>query len=71
MGKSLFMCHVASSVLLQSKNVLYITLEMAEEKIAERIDANLLSIDIQQLDQLPKMMFDSKVQKIARKHKVN
>ena len=50
-GKSLFMCHCASSVLLQSKNVLYITLEMAEEKIAERIDANLLSIDIQQLDQ--------------------
>ena len=48
-GKSLFMCHCASSVLLQSKNVLYITLEMAEEKIAERIDANLLSIDIQQL----------------------
>ena len=66
-GKSLFMCHVASSVLLQSKNVLYITLEMAEEKIAERIDANLLSVDIQQLDQLPKMMFDSKVQKIAKK----
>jgi len=66
-GKSLFMCHVASSVLLQSKNVLYITLEMAEEKIAERIDANLLSVDIQQLDQLPKMMFDSKVNKIAKK----
>ena len=66
-GKSLFMCHCASSVLLQSKNVLYITLEMAEEKIAERIDANLLSVDIQQLDQLPKMMFDSKVQKIAKK----
>ena len=66
-GKSLFMCHVASSVLLQSKNVLYITLEMAEEKIAERIDANLLSVDIQQLDQLHKMMFDSKVNKIAKK----
>ncbi len=66
-GKSLFMCHVASSVLLQSKNVLYITLEMAEEKIAERIDANLLSVDIQQLDQLPKMMFESKVNKIAKK----
>ena len=66
-GKSLFMCHVASSILLQSKNVLYITLEMAEEKIAERIDANLLSVDIQHLDQLPKMMFDSKVQKIAKK----
>ena len=66
-GKSLFMCHCAASVLLQSKNVLYITLEMAEEKIAERIDANLLSVDIQQLDQLPKMMFDSKVNKIAKK----
>ena len=66
-GKSLFMCHVASSILLQSKNVLYITLEMAEEKIAERIDANLLSVDIQNLDQLPKMMFDSKVNKIAKK----
>ena len=66
-GKSLFMCHVASSILHQSKNVLYITLEMAEEKIAERIDANLLSVDIQQLDQLPKMMFDSKVNKIAKK----
>ena len=48
-GKSLFMCHVASSVLLQGKNVLYITLEMAEEKIAERIDANLLNVPIQQL----------------------
>ena len=66
-GKSLFMCHVASSILLQSKNVLYITLEMAEEKIAERIDANLLSVDIQQLDQLPKMMFESKVNSIAKK----
>ena len=66
-GKSLFMCHVASSILLQSKNVLYITLEMAEEKIAERIDANLLSVDIQQLDKLKKIMFDSKVNKIAKK----
>ena len=46
-GKSLFMCHVASSVLLQGRNVLYITMEMAEEKIAERIDANLLNVDIQ------------------------
>ena len=45
-GKSLFMCHLASSVLLQGKNVLYITLEMAEEKIAERIDANLLNVNI-------------------------
>ena len=48
-GKSLFMCHCASATLLQGRNVLYITLEMAEEKIAERIDANLLDIPIQQL----------------------
>ena len=53
-GKSLFMCHVASSVLLQGRNVLYITLEMAEEKIAERIDANLLNINIQKLAELPR-----------------
>ena len=46
-GKSLFMCHVASSALIEGKNVLYITLEMAEEKIAERIDANLLNVNIQ------------------------
>ncbi len=66
-GKSLFMCHVASSVLLQGKNVLYITMEMAEEKIAERIDANLLNINIQQLVDLPKKMFDNKVSKISQK----
>ena len=66
-GKSLFMCHVASSVLLQGKNVLYITLEMAEEKIAERIDANLLNVPIQQLIDLPEMMFESKVTNIAKK----
>src|SRR6056300_1518526 len=53
-GKSLFMCHVASSVLLQGRNVLYITMEMAEEKIAERIDANLLNVPIQDLTELPK-----------------
>ena len=53
-GKSLFMCHVAAATLLQGKNVLYITLEMAEEKIAERIDANLLNIPIQKLADLPK-----------------
>ena len=56
-GKSLFMCHVASGVLLQGKNVLYITLEMAEEKIAERIDANLLNVNIQDITDLPKPMF--------------
>ena len=66
-GKSLFMCHFASSVLLQGKNVLYITLEMAEEKIAERIDANLLNTAIQNLSDLPKPMFDKKVAKIAKK----
>ena len=66
-GKSLFMCHFASSVLLQGKNVLYITLEMAEEKIAERIDANLLNTPIQNLTDLPKPMFDKKVKKISSK----
>ena len=66
-GKSLFMCHVASSVLLQGRNVLYITLEMAEEKIAERIDANLLNIPIQKLADLPKVMFESKVKNLAKK----
>jgi hypothetical protein len=66
-GKSLFMCHFASSVLLQGRNVLYITLEMAEEKIAERIDANLLNVNIKDIETLPKMMFDSKVNSIAKK----
>ena len=66
-GKSLFMCHFASSVLLQGRNVLYITMEMAEEKIAERIDANLLNTAIQNLTDLPKPMFDKKVAKIAKK----
>tara|TARA_B100000212_G_scaffold129510_1_gene97084 strand:- start:246 stop:1622 length:1377 start_codon:yes stop_codon:yes gene_type:complete len=66
-GKSLFMCHVASSALLQGKDVLYITLEMAEEKIAERIDSNLLNCDIQNLNQLPKMMYENKVTSIAKK----
>jgi replicative DNA helicase len=66
-GKSLFMCHVASSVLLQGKNVLYITLEMAEEKIAERIDANLLNVNIQDITDLPKQMFESKVNNLAQK----
>ena len=66
-GKSLFMCHVASSALLQNKNVLYITLEMAEEKIAERIDANLLNVNIQDITDLPKPMFDTKVESLAKK----
>jgi replicative DNA helicase len=66
-GKSLFMCHVASSVLLQGKNVLYITLEMAEEKIAERIDANLLNVNIQDITDLPQSMFEGKVTNLAQK----
>ena len=66
-GKSLFMCHVASSVLLQGKNVLYITLEMAEEKIAERIDANLLNVPIQKLADLPKVMYENKINKLMKK----
>jgi archaellum biogenesis ATPase FlaH len=66
-GKSLFMCHVASSVLLQGRNVLYITMEMAEEKIAERIDANLLNVPIQDLTDLPKKTFENKVTNISKK----
>ena len=66
-GKSLFMCHVASSALIEGKNVLYITLEMAEEKIAERIDANLLNVNIQDITDLPKPMFDTKVEDLAKK----
>ena len=66
-GKSLFMCHFAASVLLQGRNVLYITLEMAEEKIAERIDANLLNVNIKDIETLPKMMFDTKINSIAKK----
>ena len=66
-GKSLFMCHVAASSLMEGKNVLYITCEMAEEKIAERIDANLLNVNIQNLTDLPKQMFESKIVKLAKK----
>ena len=66
-GKSLFMCHVASSALLQGRNVLYITLEMAEERIAERIDANLLNVPIQQLVDLPRSTFENKVTSLSKK----
>ena len=66
-GKSLFMCHVASSSLLQGKNVLYITLEMAEEKIAERIDANLLNVNIQEIADIPKSSFTKKIDRLAAK----
>jgi len=68
-GKSLFMCHVASSILLAGSNVLYITLEMAEEKIAERIDANLLNVNIQDVRELPKKSFDTKLAKLADRTK--
>jgi replicative DNA helicase len=70
-GKSLFMCHVASSALIEGKNVLYITLEMAEEKIAERIDANLLNVNIQDITDLPKPMFDTKVEALAKENTRN
>ena len=66
-GKSLFMCHVASSCLVQGKNVLYITLEMAEEKIAERIDANLLNTNIRDIAELPQTTFHKKIDKLAAK----
>jgi len=66
-GKSLFMCHTAASTLMQGKNVLYITLEMAEERIAERIDANLMNITMDDLHELPKKMFTDRVAKIQQK----
>ena len=66
-GKSLFMCHVAASCLAQGKNVLYITMEMAEERIAERIDANLMNIDMDQLHDLPRQMYDNRIDKIKDK----
>jgi len=66
-GKSLFMCHVAASSLVQGQNVLYITMEMSEERIAERIDANLLDVPIDQLDKISKDRFSLMVDKIAKK----
>ena len=66
-GKSLFMCHVAAGALTQMKNVLYITMEMAEERIAERIDANLMNVPIDQLENLSKDMFDKKMHKLTDK----
>lgn len=64
-GKSLFMCHMAASSIAQGKNVLYVTMEMAEERIAERIDSNLLNIDIGELKNLPKSMFEGKMKKLS------
>jgi len=66
-GKSLFMCHVAAGAMSQGRNVLYITMEMAEEKIAERIDANLLNVTLDDLTSLPKEMYDKKVEKLKAK----
>lgn len=66
-GKSLFMCHMAASTLAQNKNVLYITMEMAEEKIAERIDANLLNVDIGVLKDMPKQLFEDRMGKLQAK----
>jgi archaellum biogenesis ATPase FlaH len=68
-GKSLFMCHVASSFLTQGQNVLYITLEMAEERIAERIDANLFDVTIDDLHAMPKDLYDNKLNKLEGKTK--
>ena len=65
-GKSLFMCHCAASALTQGKNVLYITMEMAEERIAERIDANLMNLPIDQLEHIGKKAFEDKISKIAK-----
>ena len=66
-GKSLFMCHIAAGAMVQGKNVLYITMEMAEEKIAERIDANMLNVTIDDLMSLPKDMYDKKITKLREK----
>jgi len=68
-GKSLFMCHVAASCLVQNYNVLYITLEMAEEKIAERIDANLLNVSLDDLMNMPKEMYEKRMGKLKEKVK--
>ena len=66
-GKSLFMCHVGASMIAQGKNVLYITLEMAEERIAERIDANMMDVSMQDLRDLSKSMYTDRIQKIKNK----
>ena len=66
-GKSLFMCHVAAGAMVQGRNVLYITMEMAEERIAERIDANLLNVTVDDLVNLSKDMYDKKLTKLREK----
>ena len=66
-GKSLFMCHMASACLVDGYDVLYITMEMAEEKIAERIDANLLDVNIQDIVEIPQQIFEKKIDKLTQK----
>lgn len=66
-GKSLFMCHVAAASLLQGKNVLYITMEMAEERIAERIDANLLNMTMGELGTVEKDIYETRINKLIKK----
>jgi len=66
-GKSLFMCHLAATSILEGRNVLYITMEMAEERIAERIDSNLLDVTTDDLHALPKDMFDDRIKKLKSK----
>ena len=66
-GKSLFMCHVAAGCMTQGKNVLYITMEMSEERIAERIDANLLNVTMDELTNLSKELYDKRIQKLREK----
>ena len=68
-GKSLFMCHMGSAALMMGKNVLYITLEMSEEGIAERIDANTLNIPMKELPDMSKKMYDKKIEKLKNKTK--
>ena len=66
-GKSMFMVHVAANCLMQGKNVLYITLEMSENRIAERVDANLMNVTMDDLRDLPRHMYENKFEKISKK----
>jgi len=66
-GKSLFMCHMAANCLVENRNVLYITLEMAEERIAERIDANLMNVSMDTLKEMPKSSYEKKINKLKKK----
>ena len=66
-GKSLFMCHIAAGALMQSKNVLYLTMEMSENRIAERIDANLLNMTIDELGSVSKDIFETRIGRLIKK----